>query len=263
MLCYDDVRPKLQPREKGQFERPALAHGTVADRVYGRMQEVSPGSILSFCTPYYQGFQHRKWWPDSPIREQGLQYLLDTRAWNPHIRIVWTGPVTESRTITQKDIDQYREQIGVDRPLFYWDNTWHYHQPLRNFHSNYVNEFVHYCADRTSYININGTKPIGKFFAASAGDYYWNPETFDRKRTRQQVVAQFMGQAAVPAAERFYRFRGDGYFYHFSRMADLSTFEAILEDLASASLDPALLEVCWSGYDSVAKIQKKPARRPK
>ncbi len=263
MLCYDDVRAKLQPRERGQFERPAQAHGAVADQVYRRVQEVSPGAIVSFCTPYYQGFQHRKWHAGKALREQGLAYLKGTRAWNRNLRIVWTGPVTESRSITQDDIDRYREVIGKDRPLFYWDNTWHYHQPLRNFHSKYVKDFVHQCADRTSYINVNGTKPIGKFFGATAADYYWNPEGFDPKRSRQQVVARFMGPAAVPAAERFYRFRGDGYSYHFSRMADLTKLEAILRDLEQVSLDPDLTAYCWGYYDSVAKIQKKEPRKPR
>ncbi len=258
MLCYDDVREKLQPCERDKFERPAQAHGALVEAVYRHIQKTNPDVILSFCPPYYQGFRHRKWHAGEKLREQGLQYLRDTRAWNPNVRLVWTGPVTESRVITQKDIDEYRAVIGPDRPLFYWDNTWHYHQPLRNFHARYVKDFVHQCADRTSYVNINGTKPIGKFFSATAADYYWNPEGFDPKRSRRQVVAQFMGPAAVPAAERLYRFRGDGYMYYFSRMADLSKFEAILRDLGKVSLSPELMHVCWSTFDSVAKIQKKP-----
>ena len=262
MLCYDDVRPKLQPREKERFKTPADAHGAVADRVYRRVQKIRPGAVVSFCTPYYQGFQHKRWRAGSELREVGLRYLKGTRTWNPNLRIVWTGPVTESLSITQKDIDLYRAEIGPDRPLFYWDNTWHYHQPLRSFYATYVKDFVHQCADRTSYVNINGTKPIGRFFAATAIDYYWNPEGFDSKRSRQQAVAQFMGLPAVAVAERFYRYRGDGYFYHFSRMADLSTFGAILRDLEKVSLNAELPAYCWSAYDQVAKVQKKPPHKP-
>lgn len=261
MLCYDDVWPRLQPKEKGTFERPAQAHGSLVDKVYRHVQALRPGTIVSFCTAYYQGGQHRKWRPDSTIREEGLQYLKDTRQWNPNVRLVWTGPVTESRVIKPEDINWYRKQIGTERPLFYWDNTWHYHQPLRNFHSQYPDGFVYECADKTGYVNINGTKAIGEFFSATAADYYWNSEGFDPKRSRKNVVAQFMGPQAVTVAERFYDFRGDGYMYYFSRMAKLDTFRAILEDLEEVCWDEDLMAVCWSGYNSVAKVQKKPPHK--
>ncbi|MBN1346877.1 MAG: beta-N-acetylglucosaminidase domain-containing protein [Phycisphaerae bacterium] len=257
MLCYDDVLEKLQPEERGKFERPAQAHGSLVDRVYKHVQKLQPGTIVSFCPPYYQGFQHRKWRSGEELREKGLTYLKDTRTWNPNVRLVWTGPVTESKVITMDDIDKYREAIGKDRPLFYWDNTWHYHQPLRNFHSRYPKDFVLQCADRTGYINLNGTQPIGRFFAATASDYYWNPEAFDSKRARKEAVAQFMGPPAVPVAERFYEFRGDGYMVYFSRMADLSKFEGIVRALGAVSWDAALTAVCRAGYEQVAKVQKK------
>lgn len=261
MLCYDDVLARLQPKEKGTFDRPAQAHGALVDRVWCHIQKINPAVILSFCTPYYQGLKHRRWQPDSPVRGEAIQYLQDTRAWNPNVRIVWTGPVTESREITNEDIDAYRALIGKDRLLFYWDNTWHYHQPLRDFHSKYPSGFAGQCADRTSYINVNGTSPIGKFFGASAADYYWNPDGFDPKGSRPEVVAQFMGPAAVPVADRFYQFRGDGYSYHFMRLADLSAFKAILDDLERVSYDPLILKACWGYYDSMAKAQGKPSGR--
>ena len=263
MLCYDDVHPKLQPRERERFKRPAEAHGTIVDTVYRRVQELSPGAIVSFCTPYYQGFKHRRWRAGNTARDEALQYLRDTRKWNPNVRLVWTGPVTESLSIAQEDIDKYRAEIGPDRPLFYWDNTWHYHQPLRNFYARYPKDFVTQCADRTGYINVNGTKPIGRFFGATAADYYWNPEGFDSRRSRQQAVAQFMGLPAVPAAERFYALRGNGYMYYFSRMVDMSAFAKALEALEAASFDPVLPEQCWSVYNGVAKKRKKPLRTPK
>jgi len=257
MLCYDDVPARLQPKEKGRFERPAQAHGSLVDRVYQHIHKINPAVILSFCTPYYQGLKHRRWQPDSPVRQEAVQYLQDTRAWNPNVRIVWTGPVTESRQITDEDIDAYRALIGKDRPLFYWDNTWHYHQPLRDFHASYPRGFVHQCADRTSYINVNGTTPIGRFFSASAADYYWNPDGFDPQRSRLEVVAQFMGPDAVPVADRFYRFRGDGYSYHFIRLADLSAFRTILTDLELASYDPVIPQACWDYYRNMARVQGK------
>ena len=72
-----------------------------------------------------------------------------------------------------------------------------------------------------------------------------------------------MGLPAVPAAERFYALRGDGYMYYFSRMVDMSAFAKALEAIEAASFDPVLPEQFWSVYNGVAKKRGKPLRTPK
>ena len=143
------------------------------------------------------------------------------------------------------------------RGEFRGDNTWHYHQPLRNFHAKYLPGFVNHCADRTSYININGTRPIGRFFSVTANDYYWNPEAFDSKRSRRHAVAQFMGPPAVAAAERLFDVRGNDYFAFFKRDVDLDKLREAIESLEATSLDPALPEMCRSVFDSIVKSRKE------
>jgi beta-N-acetylglucosaminidase/Glycosyl hydrolase family 20, domain 2 len=134
MICCDDVTPELQPNEKGRFESPAEAHGYLMEQVYASVKAKDPDVIVSFCSPNYQGHQHRRWRDTNPHLADALKYMEVLRTWpNKDIRIVWTGPVTESRWVTQEDITDYRERVGEDRPLFYWDNTWHYHQPLHGF----------------------------------------------------------------------------------------------------------------------------------
>ena len=251
MICYDDVRPELQPEEQKRFKSTVEAHGHLMQQVYDAVKGQSPETIVCFCTPYYQGRHHRRW-RDGESRGKGLAYLNGIGAWPcKDVRIVWTGPVTESRVITVEDIEDYLGRLGIEGPLFYWDNTWHYHQPLRNFHARYPNGFVDHCADRTSYINVNGVRPIGRFFAVTANDYYWNPEAFDPKRARRQAVAQFMGPPAVPAAEGLYDVRGEDYFVFFSARVDLPAFKQAIADLEDASLEPALPEHCWAAYNGV------------
>ena len=254
MICYDDVVAELQPNEKGRWERPAQAHGNLMQRVYDAVKGHDPNAIVSFCSPHYQGRHHRRWRDTNPDLQDALAYMADLKAWkNREIRIVWTGPVTESRKIVQEDIDHYLGLVGADRKLFYWDNTWHYHQPLRNFHARYLPGFVKYCADSTSYVNINGTRPIGRFFSVTANDYYWNPEAFDPERSRRHAVAQFMGPQAVAAAELLYKIRGDNYFVFFSRDVDLEALERAVAGIEAVSLDGELAKHCRAVYEGIVK----------
>ncbi len=254
MICYDDVTPELQPKETSRWQRPAQAHGYVMQRVYDAVKSHNPEAVVSFCSPYYQGRHHRRWRDTNPNLKDALQYMADLKAWkNRDIRIVWTGPVTESRSIVQDDIDHYLGLVGADRKLFYWDNTWHYHQPLRNFHARYLAGFVRYCADRTSYVNINGTSPTGRFFSVTANDYYWNPESFDATRSWQHAVAQFMGPQAMSAAEAFYKIRGDDYFVFFKRDVDLAALGDVIAAIERTSLDAPLAAQCRDVYNRILK----------
>lgn len=257
MICYDDVTPELQPEEAKIYKNPAQAHEALMERVYERVKTISPDTIVSFCSSYYQGLGHRRWWPNSETRETALEYMSYVHDWkNTDIRIVWTGPVTESRSITQADLDAYLELIGHDKKLVYWDNTWHYHQPLRNFHAKYLDGFIDWCADATSYINVNGTKPIGEFFAVTANDYYWNPAAFDELHSRQHAVAQFMGPDAVEPAEAFYELRGNDYGVFFQRDVALEAYKAVLEDLDAVCLDRDLMQHCWNVYNATVKSRE-------
>ncbi len=256
MILFDDVLPVLtMPREMEKFDSLGEATGQVLGELYEHMQQFRPGSRLLFCPPCYQGLKHRKWREDSQYRPQYLEYMSDMQSWNPNIVSVWTGPVTESRFITDEDIAAYRELLGPDRPLFYWDNTWHYHQPLRNFHAKYPEGFVDECASASSYININLRGVIGRYFTVTANDYYWNPEGFDVERSWRQAATHFMGADALPVVERFYALRGDGYNYYFTRGVDLEKLKVVFEDLERTSLTPEIPEACWAAYESIRRIQ--------
>ncbi len=259
MILFDDVPPILSmPMEKKKFKTLGQANGYVLDLLYKRMQKIRPGSKLFFCPPPYQGLKYvRKWKPGVKYYKERMQYMKDIHSWNKNIICVWTGPVTESRVITTDDIKQYKALIGKDRKLLYWDNTWQYHQPLRNFHSKYPKNFVKYCAYGRSFVFINATIPIGRFFAVTANDYYWNPQAFDAERCWRTAVAQFMGRQAVPIAERFYQLRGNGYYCYFARTADLDKLKSILEELKRVSWTREIPDYCWAVYENMCKIQKK------
>ncbi len=254
MICCDDVSPTLTPEEAALHENPAQAHGVLMEYVYRTVKRIAPDCVVSFCSPWYQGFGHRKWAEGSESRATGMAYMDHLRQWpNKDIRIVWTGPVTESRWIRAEDIAAYKALIGADRQLVYWDNTWHYHQPLRNFHAQYLPGFVDHCADATSYINIFGTRPVGKFFSATATDYYWNPDGFDSVRSRNHAVAQFMGPPALDAAEAFYALRGEDYMVNFTRSVNLEAFDTVVAALEEKPWDKTLAEYCRSVHADVVK----------
>jgi len=248
------VVPQLQPEEGKLYERPAQAHGALMQRVYDAVKAMDPATVVSFCSPYYQGRRHRRWRPENPQLPDTLQYMEDLKVWpNRDIRIVWTGPVTESKVIVEEDITHYKGMVGEDRELCYWDNTWHYHQPLRNFHSRYPAGFIDACADKTSYINVNGVRPIGRFFSVTANDYYWNPDAFDADRSWRHAVAQFMGPQVVPVAAEFYKLRGDDYFVFFSRDVELGALKDVLDRLKETSLTPELPDQCLAVYADIVK----------
>ena len=254
MICADDIAPILTAEEAALYEHPAQAHAVLMEYVYQTVKRLDPDCVVSYCGPFYQGLQHRKWAEGSPSREAGMTFMEYLRQWaNKDIRIVWTGPVTESLSITAEDIAAYKGLIGEERQLVYWDNTWHYHQPLRNFHARYLPGFVDHCADATSYININGMGPIGKFFSTTANDYYWNPEAFDSVRSRRHAVAQFMGPNAVDAAEALYALRGDTYMVVFQSIVDLKAFDAAVAGLEKVSWNRELADYCRASYAEVVK----------
>ncbi|MEA3365330.1 MAG: glycoside hydrolase family 20 zincin-like fold domain-containing protein [Candidatus Hydrogenedentes bacterium] len=262
-ICYDDSRPELQPMEiDAGFESPAAAHAALFEEIHAFATDIRPEVTVGWVPVPYQGRVHRRWRRNSKYRDYDIAYLEAIRNWSfTEAPIVWTGPVTESRSITLEDIEDYYGRIGPGKRLSYWDNTWHYHQPLRNFHAKYPDRFVEHCAEAASYINVNCATPIGRFFTATANDYYWNPNAFDSKRCRRHAVAQFMGPEAIEPAERFYELRGEDYWVFFAAKVDLEAFAQVLEDLESASWDPAIPKTTWSSLDSAAKAQDKPSPR--
>ncbi|MFO7974557.1 MAG: glycoside hydrolase family 20 zincin-like fold domain-containing protein [Candidatus Hydrogenedentota bacterium] len=264
-ICYDDTRPELQPMEiEAGFTCPAEAHAALLEEIHAFATDIRPGVTVGWVPVPYQGRGHRRWRRDSKYRDYDIAYLEAIRNWPfTEVPIVWTGPVTESRSITLEDLEDYYGRIGPGKRLSYWDNTWHYHQPLRNFHAKYLDGFVEHCAGATSYINVNCATPIGRFFTATANDYYWNPGAFDSKRCRRHAVAQFMGPDAVEPAERFYDLRGEDYWVFFAAKVDLDAFAQVLENLDAASWDPAIPKTTWSRLDSAAKAQDKPSPRQK
>lgn len=260
-MCYDDTCPELQPMEiEAGFQSPAEAHAALLEKIHAFALSLRPDAVVGWVPVPYQGRGHRRWRAEAPQREYDLAYLDGIRNWPfTKVPIVWTGPVTESRSITLRDLEDYYGSIGPDKRLAYWDNTWHYHQPLRNFHARYLDGFVEHCADATSYINVNCATPIGRFFTVTANDYYWNPGAFDSKRCRGQAVAQFMGPEAVEPAERFYGLRGEDYWVNFAATVDLDAFAAVLQDLETASWDPEIAQSAWERLDLAAKAQNKPS----
>ena len=254
MICYDDVVPVLQPMAAQKWKHPVQAHGALMDEVYRHVKRISPDTAVSFCSPYYQGRRHKRWRAGDPALPEMLEYLAGLRGWdNSRVQIVWTGSATESRSITREDVAHYRYYIGKQRELFYWDNTWHYHQPLSNFHARYFNGFVDDCAGRSSYVNINATLPIGRFFAITANDYYWNPSGHDAIRARDHATAQVMGPQAVPAARDFFKLRGDDYLVNFAARVELDALKQVLTRIEHTSLDPGIAQYCWSTYRTIAK----------
>ncbi len=99
--------------------------------------------------------------------------------------------------------------------------------------------------------------PIGKFFSVTANDYYWNPERFNPDHSWRQATAQFMGPAAVPVVEAFYRLRGDDYYDFFAPVVNLADFKRILERMEKVSWDPGIPKYCWLLYNECVAIQKK------
>ena len=257
MLCNDDVLSELTlPEEKRRFKTPGEAHGYVVDRAYKHIKKINPKVELSFVTTYYRGRRWRNWRKNNPKYNDSMAYMADVRKWNPNVAIVWTGPTTESRSIKIEDIKHYKNLIGKDRPLLYYDNTWNYHQPLRNFHAKYMSNFVELCMNKIAYINIKASQPLGRFFIGTVSDYYWNPNGFDAAWSRDQAVVQFMGAKALPATKEFYKLRGEDYYVRFKKKVNLEKFKKVLENLEKTSLDKGIVKYCWRSYKNIVNTRK-------
>jgi hypothetical protein len=260
MILHDDVSPPLSQEAARQFQTLGRATGDVLDKLYKRIQTVRPGTKLLFCPPPYMGRNGHWWQEGSQYNGSAIQYMVDVRKWNPNIGIVWTGPTCESLVIVQEDIEHYKNLIGRNRTLAYWDNTWHTHQPLRNFHGSYPKNFADYC-DGMGYIHIYALRPIGRYFSVTAGDYYWNADQFDDQRAWRHAAAQLMGPPAVPVVERFYKFRGETHCYYYAeylaKNLDPKEFGEIVSELENVSWSPKIPENFRKVYTEALEYKKK------
>lgn len=246
MIAYDDIVPVLQPMEKAMFDSPAEAHISIVEEVYEVVKSLKPNVVVSFCTPYYRGLQHHSW-RNLKINNEGKKYLRAVKEkLRAEIPIVWTGPLTESKKITIKDVEVYKSLIGADKELFYWDNTWHYYQPLRSFHSDYFDGFENYTYNAGALLFINAMTPIGKFFASTASNYYWNPDAFNPVTTRKAAVGQYMGYDAIDISEEFFSIRGAGTWDSFIQKGKLGEAYNIMERLRRVSASKEIPEYCLS-----------------
>jgi hypothetical protein len=256
MICHDDAAPVLKGREIGIFETAAHAHIYLLGRIEEYLHAGYPDVGLSFCTPYYRGFQHKSW-RNATRAAAGYEYMAVISAWHPSkTAIVWTGPNTESFRIVAADIWSYRKLVGEEKELLYWDNTWHINQPLRSFRARYPRGFADDCYDDIALVNIFATRPIGRFFSATAMDYYWNAEQFDPVRSRQAAVSRFMGPGAVSIAEEFYGYRGSSYYSSFVKRADIERLRDIFSRMRDASVNKELAGYCLEEIDNMEMASK-------
>ena len=238
MICYDDVSPALTAAEQDLFESPAHAHVWLLNEVREHLDQRNEDIVLSFVPPYYRGFRHHTW-RDHDRAELGHQYLAFLRNWDREdVPIVWTGPVTESRDIRADDVWRYREAIGMQHSLLYWDNSWHYYQPLRVFNSSHPQGFADTSPFRLVLLFVNGYSQAGRLFTRTAADFYWNPSDFDWVSSRRHAITMMANRDAAAASDRFYEFRGESTWARFARSgATADAYQTLLElsDLAPES----------------------------
>ncbi len=200
MLRSDDIYP-LSEADKAAFADQAEAHAHLINELLKRFRAKYPDMLFLFCPPYYQGVNTGL--PGGrPEREAYLRKLGELIP--PEVLVIWTGPVTRSLEITQRQTDGFTRVLG--RSPFLWDNTLYAHRSQFGYdgrHPHYLfDAFQTKCPKRfyeaTPGIVFNGgITEIYRIARINTADYFWNPEAYDPEASLRKALALVGGPELV------------------------------------------------------------------
>ena len=215
MLCLDDCASKYT-RERGyhitgqedkdKFGRLEVADAHLVNELHRKIKKSHPECEIFFVPPYYNfAFFHGSF-RGSDAERAGIEYLKYIGKHIPEdVNIVWTGPVTRSVTIREKDIAAYEDL--VQRKMFLWDNSvYAHHWPqcylLDVFDSKRPPNFH----ERTTGVHINTrgkdaddfyAKEVWKVGLIMAADYLWNPGAYDPEEFLRRAIVEVAGEGVT------------------------------------------------------------------
>ncbi len=196
MVCVDDMTPMrnglyacLYPEEEAKFGSIGKAQGWLVNQVYDAVKKECPAVEISVVPAPYSQMSV----PDgSPIKvyfDDMCEIMYDD------IPIVWTGPVVCSRSIGKYDYDRYKKMVG-NHELYVWDNSNCHEPPTPHWVTDFYEGFEKDSYKKMVYLNTNlhGRNTFwDAVFIGTAGDYLWNPSSFDVWGSYENTVKMLVG----------------------------------------------------------------------
>jgi hyaluronoglucosaminidase len=192
-LLFDDIPANLQhTRDREQFSGLAMAHATVANRLYRELRERDAQVRLVVCPTEYSGRGD-----ESSIAELGE--LLD-----PRIEVFWTGPEICSRELTLRDASLLTRTLN--RPPLYWDNY-----PVNDLQMRdelhlgpYRGRDAHlYRMSLGIVVNVMENAEVTKIPLLTVADYLWNPEAYEPEASWRTAIKDVVGSNDADAFLQF------------------------------------------------------------
>jgi hypothetical protein len=244
MLCLDDFAsegdrqgPKLyhvrSERDQARYDDDlAAVNVDMINDLSRRMRQAYPNVKLYVVLPYY-------WIPRGSYQEGGEAYLRKVgEGIDPQVRIVWTGPVVRSKTITSGNLARYQGLVG--QKIMLWDNTLYaYHTPPHFFLDPWVTVYPDDFAQASSgEVHLNaGSGEAYKAGLFAAADRLWNPAAYDPERSMRNGLAAVIGPEACDAAfafrDRYYQM----YDHYSTALGPADRLLALLEQMTARPFD--------------------------
>ena len=185
-LFLDDVPPELAHTEdRTRFKTLAQAHVQLINRVYDRLESLSPGIRLTVCpTTYTNGWGNRDY-----IKELGAGV-------NPAVALIWTGTETISPTITVAQAEEWGAYLRR-KPLV-WDNY-----PVNDDNPWWLNLHALRGRDAALFAAVQGlfsnpmVQPHSSLIPVqTVADYLWNPIAYDPEKSQRHALVTQYGEDA-------------------------------------------------------------------
>lgn len=211
MLCMGDYAPGPWPPYELSNEDDISAYDGLPEAAAFLANDLSErlnrhyGSVkLHVCPPWYSTEMVDRMAEAAPEARR-LSGLLPGGA-----ALAWTGPAVRSTSITERDLERWRELTGAGKPIL-WDNT--FSLRLRNgapagdyvlcdrFETRYPPGFekqvlgVHF--------NNGFHGEIANIGLLDLANRLWNPAAYDPEQSRRLCVERIAGPGTLPAIDAF------------------------------------------------------------
>jgi hypothetical protein len=270
----------LSEAEKARFADTGEFSAYLVNETYHNVREKYPdvGVIVCPMIGWYRG-------PAKP------ELVTLCRAIPDDVLVYWTGPVTRSRRISEREVADWTTKTG--RKPFLWDNTIYAHfQPywvgyaFNPYYNRFPGNLPELLAGPGIHLNSSAEPHYLPGFLTFA-DYMWNPEAYDPQRSIRNALQLCWGKEAPDAAQavqdrlialhRMLYEAGKGWEAYDRERADrmLTDLGGAIRRLAEVAGDPSLGEFLDStmlgearraieGFEPPEKLSPRPqaASRP-
>jgi hypothetical protein len=198
-------------KDKAQFANMAEAHCFLMQDLRDWIDRLGFKCELYYCPPFYTYedtnlgemdlYKNTPWEKDAfgPFKRD-LQSIGENMP--KDLFVIWTGPKVRTRKISDKDIQDWKANLGGRTP-FLWDNTMYSQHPFTStaLFTPYQNEFPAHFNKKTAgngmYVNGDATLEVDRAAYMTANDFLWNPKAYIPEQSLSNTISSLYGTGAI------------------------------------------------------------------